>query len=67
MPFGATIRRHSIGSPQATPPHHAARRPIAALGGAFSREPGPLKDGNTIIDFVTDPDGHKLELFQHPG
>jgi lactoylglutathione lyase len=35
------------------------------LGGSISREPGPVKGGNTIIAFVTDPDGYKVELIQH--
>lgn len=35
------------------------------LGGSVSREPGPVKGGNTIIAFVTDPDGYKVELIQH--
>ena len=37
----------------------------ATLGGSISREPGPVKGGNTIIAFVTDPDGYKVELIQH--
>jgi lactoylglutathione lyase len=37
----------------------------ATLGGSISREPGPVKGGNTVIAFVTDPDGYKVELIQH--
>ena len=37
----------------------------ASLGGSVSREPGPVKGGNTVIAFVTDPDGYKVELIQH--
>jgi lactoylglutathione lyase len=37
----------------------------ATLGGSVSREPGPVKGGNTVIAFVTDPDGYKVELIQH--
>jgi lactoylglutathione lyase len=37
----------------------------ATLGGSISREPGPVKGGNTIIAYVTDPDGYKVELIQH--
>ena len=36
-----------------------------ALGTSVSREPGPVKGGNTVIAFVTDPDGYKVELIQH--
>jgi lactoylglutathione lyase len=35
------------------------------LGTSVSREPGPVKGGNTVIAFVTDPDGYKVELIQH--
>jgi lactoylglutathione lyase len=37
---------------------------IRAAGGAITREPGPVKGGNTVIAFVTDPDGYKIELIQ---
>ena len=36
----------------------------AALGGAITREAGPVKGGNTIIAFITDPDGYKIEFIQ---
>jgi lactoylglutathione lyase len=35
---------------------------IKAAGGNVTREAGPVKGGNTIIAFVTDPDGYKIEL-----
>ena len=37
---------------------------IKAAGGNVSREPGPVKGGTTVIAFVTDPDGYKIELIQ---
>lgn len=37
---------------------------IRAAGGAITREPGPVKGGTTVIAFVTDPDGYKIELIQ---
>ena len=37
---------------------------IAAKGGKVVREPGPMKHGNTVIAFVEDPDGYKVELIQ---
>jgi lactoylglutathione lyase len=40
------------------------RSQAAALGGAITREPGPVKGGSTIIAFITDPDGYKIELIQ---
>ncbi len=35
-----------------------------ALGGAITREPGPVKGGATVIAFITDPDGYKIELIE---
>ena len=37
---------------------------IAEKGGRIVREPGPMKHGNTVIAFVDDPDGYKVELIQ---
>lgn len=37
----------------------------SSLGAAVTREPGPVKGGSTMIAFVTDPDGYKVELIQH--
>ncbi len=37
---------------------------IKSLGGKISREPGPMKHGTTVIAFVEDPDGYKIELIQ---
>ncbi|WP_448563231.1 lactoylglutathione lyase [Trichothermofontia sp.] len=37
---------------------------IRAKGGQVVREPGPMKHGSTVIAFVTDPDGYKVELIQ---
>jgi lactoylglutathione lyase len=44
----------------------AACERIRAAGGKVSREAGPVKGGNTIIAFVEDPDGYKIELIQQP-
>ena len=35
---------------------------IRAAGGAIVREPGPMKHGTTVLAFVEDPDGYKIEL-----
>jgi len=43
---------------------HAACTAIAEKGGRIVREPGPMKHGNTVIAFVEDPDGYKVELIQ---
>ncbi len=37
---------------------------IRAKGGQITREPGPMKHGSTVIAFVADPDGYKIELIQ---
>ena len=37
---------------------------LRAAGAKITREPGPVKFGNTIIAFVEDPDGYKIELVQ---
>jgi lactoylglutathione lyase len=37
---------------------------IRNSGGAVTREPGPVKGGTTVIAFVTDPDGYKIELIE---
>jgi lactoylglutathione lyase len=37
---------------------------IAAQGGKITRQPGPMKHGSTVIAFIEDPDGYKIELIQ---
>jgi lactoylglutathione lyase len=37
---------------------------IAAQGGRVVRPPGPMKHGSTVIAFVEDPDGYRVELIQ---
>ena len=37
---------------------------IKTLGGKVTREPGPMKHGSTVIAFVEDPNGYKIELIQ---
>ena len=43
---------------------YSACEKIKAHGGNVTREPGPVKGGTTVIAFVTDPDGYKIELIQ---
>ena len=43
---------------------HAACERIRAAGGTITREPGPMKHGTTVIAFVVDPDGYKIELIE---
>lgn len=44
----------------------SVRDKAAALGGAITREAGPIKGGTTVIAFITDPDGYKIELIERP-
>jgi lactoylglutathione lyase len=37
---------------------------IKERGGKVTREPGPMKHGSTVIAFVEDPTGYKIELIQ---
>lgn len=50
----------ALGVPDA----YTACENIKAAGGNITREAGPVKGGSTIIAFVTDPDGYKIELIQ---
>ncbi|MRD46492.1 lactoylglutathione lyase [Caenimonas koreensis DSM 17982] len=43
---------------------YGACEKIKAGGGNVTREAGPVKGGTTVIAFVTDPDGYKIELIQ---
>ena len=51
----------------AVPDAYAACDRIRSAGGAVTREAGPVKGGTTVIAFVTDPDGYKIELIQRAG
>nr|MCU0518633.1 VOC family protein [Oscillatoria sp. Prado101] len=44
---------------------YATCEEIKARGGKVTREPGPMKHGTTVIAFVEDPDGYRVELIQH--
>jgi lactoylglutathione lyase len=61
--LGTAYGHIAIGVPDA----YAACDKIRAAGGNITREPGPVKGGNTVIAFVTDPDGYKIELIQRAG
>ena len=38
---------------------------VKQRGGKVTREAGPMKHGTTVIAFVEDPDGYKIEFIQH--
>lgn len=46
------------------PDAYAACEAIKVRGGKVVREAGPMKHGTTVIAFVEDPDGYKVELIQ---
>jgi lactoylglutathione lyase len=37
---------------------------VRAAGGTVTRDAGPVKGGATVIAFVQDPDGYKIELIE---
>jgi lactoylglutathione lyase len=61
--IGTAYGHMAIGVPDA----YAACERIRAAGGNVTREPGPVKGGSTVIAFVQDPDGYKVELIQRAG
>ena len=46
------------------PDAYAACEKIRTNGGAVTREAGPVKGGTTVIAFITDPDGYKVEVIE---
>jgi lactoylglutathione lyase len=64
--LGTAYGHIAIGVDDAAAVCHAVRDKAAALGGAITREAGPLKGGATVIAFITDPDGYKIELIERP-
>ena len=62
--LGSAYGHIAIGVPDVTATCAAVRDKAASLGGAITREPGPVKGGTTFIAFITDPDGYKIELIQ---
>jgi lactoylglutathione lyase len=62
--LGTGFGHIAIGVPDVAATCAALRDKATALGGAITREPGPVKGGTTVIAFVTDPDGYKIELIE---
>lgn len=58
--MGTAYGHIALGVPDA----YAAVEKIKAAGGNVTREAGPVAGGSTVIAFVTDPDGYKIELIQ---
>jgi lactoylglutathione lyase len=62
--LGSAFGHIAIGVEDVAATCAAVRDKAAALGGAITRDPGPVKGGTTVIAFITDPDGYKIELIQ---
>ena len=58
--IGTAFGHLAVGVPDVA----AACEAVRAGGGKVTREAGPVKHGTTIIAFVEDPDGYKIELIQ---
>jgi len=58
--MGTAFGHVALGVPDV----YAACENIRAAGGNVTREAGPVKGGSSVIAFVTDPDGYKIELIQ---
>jgi len=62
--LGSAYGHIAIGVPNVAATCAAVRSKAASLGGAITREAGPVKGGTTVIAFITDPDGYKIELIE---
>ena len=62
--LGTAFGHLAIGVADVAATCAAVRDKAAALGGAITREPGPVKGGTAVIAFITDPDGYKIELIE---
>jgi lactoylglutathione lyase len=62
--LGTAYGHIAIGVDDAAATCAAVRDKALALGGAVTREAGPVKGGSTVIAFITDPDGYKIELIE---
>ena len=58
--LGTAFGHLAVGLPDV----YAACEALRAGGAKITREAGPVKHGTTVIAFVEDPDGYKVELVQ---
>jgi lactoylglutathione lyase len=63
--LGSGYGHVAIEVPNAAAACDAVRSLVAKYGGKVAREAGPVKGGTTVIAFVEDPDGYKIELIEH--
>jgi lactoylglutathione lyase len=69
LTYNYGVDRYELGSAYGhiaieVPDAAAACAEVRARGGDVTREAGPVKGGTTVIAFVTDPDGYKIELIE---
>lgn len=64
--LGSAYGHIAVGVEDAAATCAAVRERAQALGGAVTREAGPVQGGSTVIAFITDPDGYKIELIEKP-
>ena len=62
--MGGAYGHIAIGVADVAATCESVRSKAQSLGGAITREAGPVKGGTTIIAFIADPDGYKIELIQ---
>ncbi len=62
--LGTAFGHMAIGVPDVAKTCEQIREAATQYGAAVTREAGPVKGGTTIIAFITDPDGYKVELIQ---
>ena len=69
LTYNHGVERYELGTAYGhialeVPDAAAACAKIRAGGGNVTREAGPVQGGSTVIAFVTDPDGYKIELIE---
>jgi lactoylglutathione lyase len=60
--LGTAFGHLAVGVPNVA----SACETVRAGGGRVTREAGPVKFGTTVIAFVEDPNGYKIELIERP-
>jgi lactoylglutathione lyase len=69
LTYNYGVDRYDLGTAYghvaiSVPDAAAACAAVKAKGGTVTREAGPVKGGTTVIAFVQDPDGYKIELIE---
>jgi len=70
LTYNYGVNRYDLGSAYGhiaieVPDAAAACQAVRNRGGTVTREAGPVKGGTTVIAFVEDPDGYKIELIEN--